>query len=172
MAPLTPPTQSPSIDSTVDAVDFTKSSIIPKPTMSPTTEDPRKAEVISELESKIKKSSSPPLLESPNKPDEELAPKIAPVENSLSNFTITTYGCQKNLDIFEPIESENVRSIGSFATLTRGRSIAAADFSGERKKNVGMKNAQSIERINGISVNVGENNKDLGINRFSCAFLL
>ncbi|XP_020294116.1 uncharacterized protein LOC109859867 isoform X2 [Pseudomyrmex gracilis] len=50
------------------------------------------------------------------------APKIAPVDNTLSNFTITTYTKEKSLDIFE--EESNARNsderfLKTFATLSR-----------------------------------------------------
>lgn len=53
--------------------------------------------------------------------------KIAPIDITLSNFTITTYSKQKNLNIFEEIEqfrqeNSDDKFIRSFATLSRNRS--------------------------------------------------
>lgn len=52
--------------------------------------------------------------------------KIAPIDITLSNFTITTYSKQKNLNIFEEIEqfrqeNSDDKFIRSFATLSRNR---------------------------------------------------
>ncbi|XP_025154004.1 uncharacterized protein LOC105186705 isoform X3 [Harpegnathos saltator] len=89
--------------------------------------DPRK-EMISELENKIENGT---LAQNIGKDldrrniDNVSAPKIAPVDNTLSNFTITTYTKQKNLDIFDEFEeSDYVRNsderfIKTFATLSR-----------------------------------------------------
>lgn len=53
--------------------------------------------------------------------------KIAPIDITLSNFTITTYSKQKNMNIFEEIEqfrqeNSDDKFIRSFATLSRNRS--------------------------------------------------
>lgn len=95
--------------------------------------DPRK-EIISELENKIETGT---LAQTINKDfdrrniDSISAPRIAPVDNTLSNFTITTYTKQKSLDIFDECEepSDYVRNteekfIKTFATLSRNNTTA------------------------------------------------
>ncbi|XP_031789631.1 uncharacterized protein LOC100123943 isoform X3 [Nasonia vitripennis] len=152
-----PPEQKPVVKAipSVDQVDFVRPKPPPKlvttsPQLSTTEvlELSKKAEVISELETKI--NSHKPIIEPVvARDDESYAPKIAPVENNLSNFTITTYSRQKSLDIFEnmeqPVHSET-RVLSTFATLTRGRSIVA-DYAEERVWNGGIKSAQSMERV-------------------------
>ncbi|CAB0042732.1 unnamed protein product [Trichogramma brassicae] len=163
--PVMPETQSPQIDSTTNDSMSEPAAPSKPPTTTTTTaaataatavitEEIKKAEVISELETKITttkqqgKSISGTSTIMAEKSNEESAPKIAPVENSLSNFTITTYGRQKSLDIFEPVveTAPSSRTISAFATLQRGRSNAL-DFAEERKKKSntigGMKSAQS-----------------------------
>lgn len=101
------------------------SSVSQKPETNP---DPRK-EIISELENKIETGT---LAQTINKDfdrrnmDNVSAPRIAPVDNTLSNFTITTYTKQKNLDIFDEFEetvdysrNSDERFIKTFATLSR-----------------------------------------------------
>ncbi|XP_068986017.1 serine-rich adhesin for platelets-like isoform X3 [Bombus flavifrons] len=92
-------------------------------------ESSMKKEVIYELENKIstlpqnnmsQKDVDSRRLLSPS------TPKISPVDNTLSNFTITTYSKQKNLNIFEEVEqsrkiNSDERFIRSFATLTRNK---------------------------------------------------
>ncbi|XP_011706665.1 PREDICTED: uncharacterized protein LOC105461857, partial [Wasmannia auropunctata] len=95
---------------------------------SETDSDLRK-EIISELENKIETSTLAPTI---NKDfdrrniDNLSAPELAPVDNTLSNFTITTYTKQKSLDIFDEFEESNdytrnseERFIKTFATLSR-----------------------------------------------------
>ncbi|KAK0176026.1 hypothetical protein PV328_000205 [Microctonus aethiopoides] len=96
-----------------------------------------KKEVISELENKIENGIFNP----PNRKysDEEfnqscvdkLAPNIAPIENTLPNFTITTYPRQKNLNIYDSsvsmssshlTDSTQDRIVKTFATLSRNTS--------------------------------------------------
>ncbi|XP_072760277.1 uncharacterized protein [Anoplolepis gracilipes] len=88
-------------------------------------------EIISELENKIETGT---LAQSVNKDIDRKntnslsEPKIAPVDNTLSNFTITTYTKQNSLDIFEEFEDSNSyarnsddRFIKTFATLSRNK---------------------------------------------------
>ncbi|XP_060830041.1 uncharacterized protein LOC132914717 isoform X5 [Bombus pascuorum] len=93
-------------------------------------ESSMKKEVIYELENKI--STLPQNTMSQKDVDSRRSlnpstPKISPVDNTLSNFTITTYSKQKNLNIFEEVEqsrktNSDERFIRSFATLTRNKS--------------------------------------------------
>lgn len=98
-----------------------------------------KREIISELATKIENGS---LSQSNGRAFEQdsrrtsadcAAPKIAPVDNTLSNFTITTYSRQKSLNIFEEEPVEERRNVPiakspeekverSFATLVRNKS--------------------------------------------------
>ncbi|XP_014483729.1 PREDICTED: cordon-bleu protein-like 1 isoform X7 [Dinoponera quadriceps] len=98
------------------------------PARSEASADPRK-EMISELENKIESGTLAQAIgkDSDRRDlDNVSAPKIAPVDNTLSNFTITTYTKQKSLDIFEEFEesedyarSSDERFIKTFATLSR-----------------------------------------------------
>lgn len=114
--------------------------------------DPRK-EMISELENKIENGT---LAQSVSKDfdrrniDNVSAPKIAPVDNTLSNFTITTYTKQKSLDIFDEFEesadyarSSDERFIKTFATLTRSN----AGVSGHERKNGARNTGRLISSI-------------------------
>ncbi|KAK9305573.1 hypothetical protein QLX08_003366 [Tetragonisca angustula] len=85
-------------------------------------------EVICELENKIGALPQKDVVDS-RRPSNPSTPKIAPVDNTLSNFTITTYSKQKNLNIFEEVEQsrENQRFVKSFATLSRNRSNSNED---------------------------------------------
>lgn len=120
---------------------------------SETNADPRK-EIISELENKIENGT---LAQSVGKDfdrrymDNVSAPKIAPVDNTLSNFTITTYTKQKSLDIFDEFEESvdytrgsDERFIKTFATLSRGN----AGVSGYENKN-GARNTGRL--VNSVS---------------------
>ncbi|XP_048269400.1 protein cordon-bleu isoform X6 [Bombus terrestris] len=94
------------------------------------SESSMKKEVIYELENKI--NTLPQNTMSQKDVDSRRllnpsTPKISPVDNTLSNFTITTYSKQKNLNIFEEVEqsrktNSDERFIRSFATLTRNKS--------------------------------------------------
>ncbi|XP_050451531.1 uncharacterized protein LOC126851516 isoform X1 [Cataglyphis hispanica] len=88
-------------------------------------------EIISELENKIETGT---LTHTINKDFDRKnmnnlsAPEIAPVDNTLSNFTITTYTKQNSLDIFEEFEessgyarNSDDRFIKTFATLSRNK---------------------------------------------------
>lgn len=88
-------------------------------------------EIISELENKIETGT---LTQTINKDFDRKnmnnlsAPEIAPVDNTLSNFTITTYTKQNSLDIFEEFEESSGyarntddRFIKTFATLSRNK---------------------------------------------------
>ncbi|XP_076651967.1 uncharacterized protein LOC143358595 isoform X2 [Halictus rubicundus] len=97
--------------------------------------------MISELENKIGTlPQNPKDFDSKKTTDSSSTPKIAPIDNTLSNFTITTYTRQKSLNIFEEVEKQsqekNERFIKSFATLSRNKNgkdevedKAAKDFS-------------------------------------------
>lgn len=88
-------------------------------------------EIISELENKIETGT---LTQTINRDFDRKnmnslsAPKIAPVDNTLSNFTITTYTKQNSIDIFEDFAESNDyernsddRFIKTFATLSRSK---------------------------------------------------
>lgn len=88
-------------------------------------------EIISELENKIETGT---LTQTINRDLDRKninslsAPKIAPVDNTLSNFTITTYTKQNNIDIFEEFaessgytRDSDDRFIKTFATLSRSK---------------------------------------------------
>ncbi|XP_077272746.1 uncharacterized protein LOC143903155 isoform X17 [Temnothorax americanus] len=101
---------------------------------SETDSDLRK-QMISELENKIETGT---LAQFVNKDFDRRniyslsAPKLAPVDNTLSNFTITTYTRQKSLDIFEELEQESSdctrnseeKFIKTFAMLSRNNTGA------------------------------------------------
>lgn len=89
----------------------------------PKLESGMRKEVICELENKIGALPQKDVVDS-RRPSDPSTPKIAPVDNTLSNFTITTYSKQKSLNIFEEVEQsrENQRFVKSFATLSRNRS--------------------------------------------------
>ncbi|KAG7212499.1 hypothetical protein KM043_012810 [Ampulex compressa] len=99
-----------------------------------------KKEIISELENKIGSGSLSQAMnketESRRTVDQSSTPRIAPTDNTLSNFTITTYRRQKSLNIFEEIdERQNVstakrtddRFVNSFPTLARNRGTVDAE---------------------------------------------
>ncbi|XP_076377558.1 uncharacterized protein LOC117224088 isoform X2 [Megalopta genalis] len=83
--------------------------------------------IISELETKIGTlPQNSKDFDSKKAMDISSTPKIAPIDNTLSNFTITTYTRQKSLNIFEETEKqfqekEDERFIKSFATLSRNK---------------------------------------------------
>ncbi|TGZ51159.1 Uncharacterized protein DBV15_12845, partial [Temnothorax longispinosus] len=95
---------------------------------SETNSDLRK-QMLSELENKIETGT---LAQIVNKDfdrrniDSLSAPELAPVDNTLSNFTITTYTRQKSLDIFQELEesidctrNSEEKFIKTFAMLSR-----------------------------------------------------
>ncbi|KAF3428574.1 hypothetical protein E2986_05593 [Frieseomelitta varia] len=94
----------------------------------PKLESGMRKEVICELENKIGALPQKDVVDSRRLLNPS-TPKIAPVDNTLSNFTITTYSKQKNLNIFEEVEQsrENQRFVKSFATLSRNRSNSNED---------------------------------------------
>jgi len=117
-------------------------------------------EMISELENKIETGLLAPII---NKDfdrrniDSLSAPELAPVDNTLSNFTITTYTKQKSLDIFEEFEESNnctrnseERFIKTFATLSRNNASAC---------NYDKKSATKKHLINNLSHNKKTTNK-------------
>lgn len=101
--------------------------------------------MISELETKISTfPQSTADFESKKVADNSSAPKIAPIDNTLSNFTITTYTRPRNLNIFEEVEKQSRekntddRFVKSFATLSRNRSnLDDADDRAVKEFNVG-----------------------------------
>lgn len=138
---------------------------------SETNSDLRK-EVISELENKIETGI---LTQTINKDfdrrnmDSLSAPELAPVDNTLSNFTITTYTKQKSLDIFEEFEESNncarnseERFIKTFATLSRNN----AGVNNYDKRSV----TKNTHLINNISHNKKATNKseELNANNTDC----
>ncbi|XP_033316507.1 uncharacterized protein LOC117214477 isoform X3 [Bombus bifarius] len=89
-------------------------------------ESSMKKEVIYELENKISTLPQNNMSQDSRRLLNPSTPKISPVDNTLSNFTITTYSKQKNLNIFEEVEqsrkiNSDERFIRSFATLTRNK---------------------------------------------------
>ncbi|XP_017759005.1 PREDICTED: uncharacterized protein LOC108549933 isoform X4 [Eufriesea mexicana] len=86
-----------------------------------------KKEVIYELENKIGTLPQAAKDVDSRKAANLSIPKIAPVDNTLSNFTITTYSKQKNLNIFDEVQEQSrgkncdERFIKSFATLSRNK---------------------------------------------------
>ncbi|XP_071576619.1 uncharacterized protein [Temnothorax nylanderi] len=98
------------------------------------TDSDLQKQMLSELENKIETGT---LAQIVNKDfdrrniDSLSAPELAPVDNTLSNFIITTYTRQKSLDIFEELEesSDCTRNsedkfIKTFATLSRNNTGA------------------------------------------------
>ncbi|KAL0110437.1 hypothetical protein PUN28_013808 [Cardiocondyla obscurior] len=94
-------------------------------------------EVILELENRIETGT---LVQTASKDfdrrnmDNLSTPELAPVDNTLSNFTITTYPRKKSLDIFEEFEEFNDctknskdRFITTFATLSRNIGTCSCD---------------------------------------------
>lgn len=100
-------------------------------------------DVISELENKLENGV---LVQTINKDfdrrnmDNLFAPQIAPVDNTLSNFTITTYTKPKSLDIFEEFIPNNYaknseeRFIKTFATLSRNNTGALNNYDKKTSK--------------------------------------
>lgn len=121
-------------------------------------------EVIYELENKIGTLPQVARDMDSRKSSANLAiPKIAPVDNTLSNFTITTYSKQKNLNIFDEVEEQSrkkncdERFIKSFATLSRNkRSLNENDdkspkeFSVETHKSNSKKLEPKIQQVESI----------------------
>ncbi|XP_076684153.1 uncharacterized protein LOC143377105 isoform X3 [Andrena cerasifolii] len=113
-----------------------------------------KKEVICELENRI--STLPQGAkdsDSRRSSDNSSTPKVAPVDNPLSNFTITTYSRQKNLNIFEEVEEQSRRKnaddrfVKSFATLSRNRSNSdELEDRGSKEFNAGT--LQGKRRVN------------------------
>ncbi|XP_034190667.2 uncharacterized protein LOC117608969 isoform X7 [Osmia lignaria lignaria] len=120
-------------------------------------ESSMKKEVINELENKI--SSLPQTakdVDSRRASSNSSAPKVAPVDNTLSNFTITTYTRQKNLNIFEEVEQQSrkkntdERFVRSFATLSRNQDRDLTDFSSgtlqEKKQEPKINRTETLQR--------------------------
>lgn len=113
-----------------------------------------KREMISELESKIEIRSQQPLAK--HEIEEVSTPNIAPVDNTLSNFTFTTYSRQKSLNIFDEIEEQSVPLVKtsnekSRATVTLQRNEELKDRMAHKPVDVTTKvfisRTQSIERV-------------------------
>lgn len=112
-------------------------------------------EMISELENKIETGT---LAQTVSKDldrrnmDSLSAPDLAPVDNTLSNFTITTYTKQKSLDIFEEFEESDCvrnseeRFIKTFATLSRNNASACNYDKKSTTKNTHLINNHSHNR--------------------------
>ncbi|XP_024939418.1 uncharacterized protein LOC107266363 isoform X1 [Cephus cinctus] len=95
-----------------------------------------KKEVISELENRIEtgrlSQSNIKHSETDSRRASEISstPTLAPVDNTLSNFTITTYSGQRSLNIFDEAEQQQQqqqsddKTVKSFATLNRSRTIS------------------------------------------------
>lgn len=131
--------QSPRVDSTTiaDVVDYCAKQEQPQLSKQASLEEKQlKQKVISELESKIESSRGRPetTLDKIKDLVIEKEAKIAPADNTLANFVITTYSKQKNLDIFEPSENCNNRILNTFATLTRNGNNRLLDE--EKRTNV------------------------------------
>jgi len=120
---------------------------------SETNPDLRK-EIISELENKIETGT---LAQTVNKDfdrrniDSLSTPNVAPVDNTLSNFTITTYTKQKSVDIFEEFEESAARNseercIKTFATLARNNSGASNYDKQNATKNAYLINEMSHDK--------------------------
>ncbi|XP_063987823.1 uncharacterized protein LOC135167983 isoform X2 [Diachasmimorpha longicaudata] len=120
-----------------------------------------KKDIISELETKIESGLMPlKIPEDSKKILNKSSPQLAPVDNTLSNFTITTYSNQKSPNIYEsPEDSEKIfpessdeRTVKTFATLSRNRSLFTKESPASSKtdKNIegrGMMRAQSVQDI-------------------------
>ncbi|XP_043466045.1 protein cordon-bleu isoform X5 [Leptopilina heterotoma] len=113
-----------------------------------------KREMISELESKIEIRSQQP--QAKHEIEDVSTPNIAPVDNTLSNFTFTTYARQKSLNIFDEIEEQSVPLVKtsnekSRATLTLQRNEESKDRMAHKPIDVTTKvfisRTQSIERV-------------------------
>ncbi|KAK1123482.1 hypothetical protein K0M31_008188 [Melipona bicolor] len=104
----------------------------------PMLESCMRKEIICELENKIGTLPQKDVVDF-RRPSNPSTPKIAPVDNTLSNFTITTYSKQKNLNIFEEVEQsrENQRFVKSFATLSRNRSNSNEKDKNQKEFSVG-----------------------------------
>lgn len=125
-------------------------------------------EMILELENKIETST---LVQTINKDfdrrnmDNLSAPELAPVDNTLSNFTITTYTKQKSLDIFEEFEepsnyakNSEERFIKTFATLSRNN--GACNYDKNSTRNTYLINNLSHNRKANKSQESNTNNAD------------
>ncbi|XP_039301668.1 uncharacterized protein LOC105197698 isoform X2 [Solenopsis invicta] len=135
------------------------------------TDSDLRKEVISELENKIEIGV---LAQTVNKDfdrrnmDSLSAPELAPVDNTLSNFTITTYTRQKSLDIFEEFEESSdvirnseERFIKTFATLSRNNAGACNyDQSSTMKSTHLINNLSNNRRITNKSEESNTNNAD------------
>ncbi|XP_028981751.1 uncharacterized protein LOC107035734 isoform X1 [Diachasma alloeum] len=123
-----------------------------------------KKDIISELETKIESGlMALKIPEDSKKIVNKSSPRLAPVDNTLSNFTITTYSNQKSPNIYEsPEDSDKVfpeaseeRIVKTFATLSRNRSLFNKEpvaVSSKTDKNVGiesrgMMRAQSVQEM-------------------------
>lgn len=143
----------------MDIKQTSKSIVKQTPTASQKSEtdsDLRK-EIILELENKIETST---LTQTINKDFDRRninslsAPELAPVDNTLSNFTITTYTKQKSLDIFEEFEDSSnyarnseERFIKTFATLSRNNA-GACNYDKKSTRNTYLNNNLSHRKAN------------------------
>ncbi|CAK9818563.1 Cordon-bleu protein-like 1, partial [Anthophora quadrimaculata] len=127
-----------------------------------------KKEVINELENKIefenKRSTLPQTAkdaDSRRATNNPSTPKIAPIDNTLSNFTITTYSKQKNLNIFEEVQGQSqgknsdARFIKSFATLSRNRNNLD-ESEDKASKDCSVETLQEKKKVNPVEENVND----------------
>ncbi|XP_076180964.1 uncharacterized protein LOC143153525 isoform X4 [Ptiloglossa arizonensis] len=111
-----------------------------------------KKEVICELENKIGTlPQGTKDFDSRRSSDSSSTPKVAPIDNTLSNFTITTYTRQKNLNIFEDVKDRSPGKSSddrfkSFATLSRHKSNNVDETEEPKDFNVGT--LQGKKRVN------------------------
>lgn len=139
---------------------------------SETDSDLRK-EMISELENKIETNI---LVQTVNKDfdrrnmDSLSAPKLAPVDNTLSNFTITTYTRQKSLDIFEEFEepsdcarNSEERFIKTFATLLRNN---AGAYNYDKK--TATRNTHLINNLSHNGKTMKNKSEKMNVNNADC----
>ncbi|CAK9818252.1 Cordon-bleu protein-like 1 [Anthophora plagiata] len=127
-----------------------------------------KKEVINELENKIefenKRSTLPQTTkdaDSRRASNNPSTPKIAPIDNTLSNFTITTYSKQKSLNIFEEVQGQSqgknsdARFIKSFATLSRNRNNLD-ESEDKASKDCSVETLQEKKKVNAVEENVND----------------
>ena len=115
-----------------------------------------KNEIINELATKIENGTLTQSIAKASDQDsrrisaENAAPKIAPVDNTLSNFTITTYSRQKSLNIFEEetnATDDNRNVVRSFATLSRTKDSPVNGKSVEKPEETNVPRGQSVEHL-------------------------
>lgn len=113
-----------------------------------------KKEVIHELENKIgtapRSVKDAECRRAANNPS---TAKVAPVDNALSNFTITTYSRQKDLNIFAEVDEyskakgADEKLIKSFATLSRKRTSVEEENGDGKSKDVTIGTSQEKKKF-------------------------